>query len=75
MALDERLDLGELDLVVRADGLGSKIAGQAGTAAGALVGTMIDNAIDILAHRAAVTFMTGLGATGLRLVPALLAVG
>jgi hypothetical protein len=45
MPLDERLDLGEFDLVVLADDLGSKIAGQAGAAAGTLVGTMLDLAI------------------------------
>ena len=35
---------------------------------------MLDNAIDIFAHGTAVTFMTGLGATGLCLVPPLFAV-
>ena len=39
-----------------------------------MVGTMLDNAIDIFAHGTAVTFMTGLCATCLCLVPAFLVV-
>jgi hypothetical protein len=74
MALDQRLDRGKLDLVVLADGLGGKIAGQTGAAARALVGMMIDEAIEILAHRAAVTLVARLGATRLRLIPTLLAI-
>ena len=36
---------------------------------------MIDNAIEILAHRAAVTFVAGLCTTGFGRVPTLLAIG
>jgi hypothetical protein len=61
MARDRRLELGKLDHLVLADGLGGKSAGQAGAAARALVGTMIDDAIGILAQRAAVAFVTRLG--------------
>jgi hypothetical protein len=61
MALDHRLDLRKFDLVVLVDSCGGKIAGQAGSVAGALAGMMIDNAIQILTHRLAVTFMAGHG--------------
>jgi hypothetical protein len=57
-----------------ADGLGGKSAGQAGAAARALVGTMIDEAIEILAQRAAVAFVTRLGPARPGFLPALLAV-
>ena len=50
MALDRRLDLGKIDPVVRADRLGAKIARQAGQAARALVGAMIDEFIECFAH-------------------------
>lgn len=48
MALNQRPDRGKLNLVVLADGFGSKIARQAGAAAKALVWMMIDDAIGIL---------------------------
>lgn len=41
MALNQRPDRGKLNLVVLADGFGSKIARQAGAAAKTLVGMMI----------------------------------
>jgi hypothetical protein len=75
MALDPRLDRGQLDRVVFAHGLGRKIARQPGAAARALLRLMVDEMIDIRAHGAAVTFMSRLGATGLGLIPTLLAIG
>lgn len=74
MALGQRLDRGKIDLVVFADSFGGKITRQGGTAAWAFVGMMIDDAIGMLAHGTAVTFMTRLGAAGLCLVPTLLAI-
>jgi hypothetical protein len=74
MALDPRLDRRKLDRVMFADGPGGKIARQPGAAARALVRLMVDETIDILAHGAAVTFMSRLGATGLGLIPTLLAI-
>jgi hypothetical protein len=74
MALDPRLDGGQLDRVVFAHGLARKIGCQPGTAAGAVVRLMVDEAIDIRAHGAAVPVMARLGATGLGLIPTLLAI-
>jgi hypothetical protein len=74
MALDPRFDRGKLDRVMFAGGPGGKIGRQPGTAAWALVRLMVDEAIDILAHGAVVTFMARLGATGLGLIPTLLAI-
>jgi hypothetical protein len=75
MALDPRLDRGQLDRVVFAHGLGRKIGRQPGTAAWAVVRLMVDEAIHIRAHGAAVPVMAWLGATGLGLIPPLLAIG
>jgi len=74
MALVQRLDHGKLDLVVLADGLGGKITGQTGAAAGALVGMMIDDVIEILAHCAVMAFMTRFRAARFCLVTTLLAI-
>src|SRR5215203_7015933 len=74
MPLDQRLDRGKLDCVVFADSLDGKITRQGYPAARALVGMMINDAIRVLTHRTAVTFMTKLGAAGLCLVPTLLAI-
>ncbi|KQU83920.1 hypothetical protein ASD12_32075 [Mesorhizobium sp. Root102] len=74
MALNQRPDRGKLNLIVLADGFGSKIARWAGAAAKALVGMMIDDAIGIPTDGAAVTFMTRLGAARLCPVPTRLAV-
>ena len=57
-----------------ADGLGRKVARQDGPAAETMIRTMIDNAIEILAHRSTVTFVARLGTTGFGLVPTLLAI-
>ena len=74
MTLDPRLDRGKLDCVMFADSPGGKIARQPRAAAWALVRLMVDEAINIRAHGAAVTFMSWLGATGLGLIPTLLAI-
>ncbi|GEO19464.1 hypothetical protein MAE02_71600 [Microvirga aerophila] len=74
MALDPRLDRGKLNCVMFADGPGGKIGRQPGAAARALVWLMVDEAISIRAHGAAVTFMSRLGTTGLGLIPTLLAI-
>lgn len=74
VSLDEGTDLGQIDRLVLADGLGRKIARQAGLAAEAPAGAVVDDAMEILAQRTAVTFVSGLGAAGLRLVTPLLAI-
>ncbi len=74
MALDERLDGGKFDRVVFADGLVRQIGGQGRTAAGAFIEMMIDGAVEILAHHAAMALVTGLGTAGLGFVATLLAI-
>src|SRR4051812_50210633 len=66
MARDRGPELGKLDHLMLADGLGGKSAGQAGAAAKGLVGPVIDEAIGLLPplglppHFAAVTLVTPL---------------
>ena len=74
MPRDQRLDRGKLDFVVFADSLDRKITRQGYPATRALAGVMINDAIRVLTHRTAATFMTKLGAAGLCLVPTLLAI-
>lgn len=74
MPLDNGTDLGKVNRLVFADGFERKIARQAGPVARALVGMVIDEAIEILAQSTAVTFVTGPDTAGLRLVAPLLAV-
>ena len=74
VSLDEGTDLGQIDRLMLAHGFDRKIARQAGPTARALVGAVIDDAIEILAQGTAVAFVSRLGAAGLRLVTPLLAV-
>lgn len=61
-------DLGKINRLVLADGIGNKIAQQAGSAARAMVGMVIDDSIEFLAQGTAVTSVPRLGAAGFRLV-------
>jgi hypothetical protein len=72
--LDDGTDLGQVDCLVLAGGFGRKIARQAGLAARALFGMVIDDAIEILAQGTAVAFASRLGTAGLRLVASLFAI-
>ena len=74
MALDLGLDLRQVDLVVPADHLAQQIRAQSGSAARALVRTMIDDPIGRLARPAALPLMPRLGAAGLGLLALLLAI-
>ena len=74
MPLDNGTDRGKIDRLVLADNLGRKIARQSGTAARALIGMVIDDAIEILAQGTAVAFMSRLRTARLRLVAPLLAI-
>ena len=75
MALDHRLHLRQVDPVVHADHLARQIRSQSGSAARALVGTMINDPIGCLAQPAALSFVARLGTTGLRSLLPLFAIG
>jgi hypothetical protein len=75
MALNNRLDLRQLDAIVRAHQLARQIQAQNGPAARALVGTMVEELIRRLAQPSALPFMAGLGATRLCVFPLNLAIG
>ena len=70
----DRRHRGQLDLLRDADDLCRKSGVQAGAAARTRLGTMLDDRIGIIAHDAAVTLVTGLGAAGLGVLALLLAV-
>jgi hypothetical protein len=72
---EEGLHLREIDLLVKADRLGSQIRHQSGSTAGALVGTMLDLLIGRVAEDPAVALVTGFGATRSGALALLLAVG
>jgi hypothetical protein len=64
VSLHERRDRRQLDRIVLADRLGGQIGGQRGPTGRAFVGTMINRAIECLARRPAMTFMSRLRAAG-----------
>lgn len=73
MPLDEGLDLRQLDGLMLAYDRG-KIVSQGRSAARALIGTMIDDAIEISGHHPAVPFMARPGSAGPGSLTLLLAV-
>jgi hypothetical protein len=74
MALHQRRDHRQVDLVVFADHFADQGRGQTGPAARALIWKMVHGAVEILAQIAAVTLVARLGATGPGLVPLSLAI-
>jgi len=75
MMRDEGLHRGQLDPFVHADRLGREIAGQRRQTAWTKVGPVLDDLIERLADHPAVAFVPRLGATRLRALALLLAVG
>ena len=72
---DDRHHRRQIDPLGDADDLGRQLPVQGATAARAAVGTMLDDRVGILAHHAAMAFVTGLGPAGLGLLPPLLVIG
>ena len=71
----DRCHRGQLDPLTDADDLCRKSGVQAGAAARARLGTMLDDCVGIIADDAAMALVTGLGAAGLGLRALLLAIG
>jgi hypothetical protein len=72
MLCHHRCDLRQLDPLGRADDLGRKVTGERAAAAGAAVGTMLDDLIGIIADHPAVAFVARFCTAGLGLIPLLL---
>jgi len=71
---DDRLHLGQLDALVQANRLGWLDCDQRRTAAGALLGTMVEHRVGLIASHSAVALVTGFGTARFGLLPLLLAI-